>query len=78
MRSAQFASNWELSTGRAISVLKEMLEKTGIEPVKFSAVGYSEYHPIATNETNEGRAKNRRVDFYIESVGAEETEGTPE
>ncbi|HBG76224.1 MAG TPA: flagellar motor protein MotB, partial [Clostridiales bacterium] len=39
-----------------------------IEPAKFSAVGYSEFHPIADNRTEAGKAKNRRVDFIIETM----------
>ena len=68
MHSRQFQSNWELSTSRAVNVLKHLAESSPIEPAKFSAVGYSEFHPIADNRTEAGKAKNRRVDFIIETM----------
>ena len=63
-----FASNWELSTTRAVNVLRYFLSITDVINSKFCASGYGEYHPIATNDTAEGRAINRRVDFLIESI----------
>lgn len=63
-----FKSNWELSTTRAVNVLRYFLGITDVENDKFCASGYGEYHPIDTNETPEGRAVNRRVDFLIESI----------
>ncbi|MEY8352076.1 OmpA family protein [Lachnospiraceae bacterium 54-53] len=63
-----YDSNWELSTSRAVNVLRWLLEKSGIEAKKFSAIGYSEYYPVDDNTTNEGRSKNRRVDFFIEGI----------
>lgn len=63
-----YASNWELSTSRAVNVLRWLLEVSGIEAKKFSAIGYSEYYPVDDNSTYEGRAKNRRVDFFIEGT----------
>lgn len=68
IHNAEFDSNWDLSTHRAVSVIKFLISSTGIEPGKYTAAGYGEYHPIATNSTPEGRAKNRRVDFVIESI----------
>jgi chemotaxis protein MotB len=68
MKSYKFDSNWELSASRAVNVLRRIVEISQLESKKFSAVGYSEFYPIATNDTIEGRAKNRRVDFFIESM----------
>ncbi len=68
MKNAKFDSNWELSVSRAVNVLKQLVESSGLKPEKFSAVGYSEFYPITTNDTASDRAKNRRVDFFIESV----------
>lgn len=68
MKSAKFDSNWELSVSRAVNVLRHLVEISEIEPEKFSAVGYSEFYPIATNDSDAGRTRNRRVDFYIEAM----------
>ncbi len=68
IKTSQYESNWELSTSRAVNVLKWLLETSGLNPKKFSAVGYSEYYPIADNDKETGRAKNRRVDFFIEAA----------
>lgn len=66
--NAHYKSNWELSTARATNVLQFFLANSIVPPVKYGASGYAEYHPVATNETEEGKAKNRRVDFVIQSV----------
>ena len=65
MHSLLYPSNWELSTARAVNVVKYFIEKVGIAPTRLSAAGYSEYHPIADNDTAENRQKNRRVDVVI-------------
>ena len=57
-------SNWELSTARGTNVL-HYLVKQGVSPKKLSAIGYGEQRPIASNDTKEGRAKNRRVEIVI-------------
>jgi len=64
----KFPSNWELSTARALSVLKYFLKRGSVEPERLSAVGYGEYHPLVPNTSPENRAKNRRVEIYIEST----------
>lgn len=66
INTTQFPSNWELSTGRASSVVRFLIEKTQIGGEKFSSAGYGEFHPIANNVTEEGKAINRRVEFTIE------------
>lgn len=68
INTSKFDSNWELSASRAVNVLRRIVEISQLGPEKFSAVGYSEFYPIADNDTSVGRAKNRRVDFFIESV----------
>ncbi|WP_353892089.1 OmpA family protein [Proteinivorax hydrogeniformans] len=65
MNSAQFPSNWELSSSRAISVVRYLKQTNDIKPHRLSATGYGEYNPIATNETERGRQKNRRVNVVI-------------
>ncbi|SES79447.1 OmpA family protein [Anaerobranca gottschalkii] len=59
-----FPSNWELSAGRAISVVKYFVDQ-GISPNRLGALGYGEYRPIATNKTREGRLANRRVNIIV-------------
>ncbi|MBZ4666231.1 OmpA family protein [Mahella sp.] len=65
IHTVMFPSNWELSTARAVTVLRYFVEQQRLPPEMLSAVGYGEYHPVATNDTIEGRAKNRRVDIVI-------------
>ena len=72
IRSGKFASNWDLSTARATRVLMYLQEMGSIPPGKLAAAGYGEFRPLAPNDTPEGRAKNRRVEFVIT---AEDLEG---
>lgn len=65
--NAQFRSNWDLSVMRAVRFMDIMLQNESLDPQRFSAVGYGEYHPVATNDTVEGKAKNRRVELSIVS-----------
>ena len=66
INTAQFPSNWELSSTRALTFMKFLLSiNSGLNPARFSAIGYSEYRPIATNDTEEGRQQNRRVEILI-------------
>lgn len=65
INTVRFPSNWELSTGRASSVIKFYVENTNFRPERFTASGYGEYYPVASNDTPEGRALNRRVDIVI-------------
>lgn len=61
-----FRSNWDLSSARATSVVHELI-KAGIDPLRLSATGYGEYHPIADNKDEKGRFQNRRVTLVIAS-----------
>ncbi len=61
----KFPSNWELSTTRAVNVVKYMIDHNSIDPVRLSAAGYSDQHPISDNNTVDGRKNNRRVDMVI-------------
>ena len=65
IHTAQFASNWELSTARAIEVIRLLIVRYQFEPQRLSAAGYAEFHPTASNDTPEGRQLNRRVDLVI-------------
>jgi len=61
----RFASNWELSTARALAAVHFLTEKAGVDPRRVGAVGYGEYRPLADNATAEGRARNRRIAITI-------------
>ncbi len=61
----KYNSNWQLSAARAANVADYLVEKDKIEGSRISAIGYGEFRPIASNDTKEGRNKNRRVDIII-------------
>ena len=70
----QFPSNWELSSARAIAVLRLFVDELGMNPLTLLATGYGKYHPVASNEAVEGRAKNRRIEIvlvYSETEGSQ-------
>ncbi len=58
--NVDFPSNWDLSAARATSVVRQLI-KNNIKPERLAVVGYGEFHPVADNNTEEGRFKNRRV-----------------
>jgi chemotaxis protein MotB len=64
IKRSGWKSNWELSTARALSVLHYLSDKSVAEP-RLAAIGYGEYKPVASNDTAEGRQKNRRVEIVI-------------
>jgi len=68
----RFPSNWELSTARATAVIEYWLADLHFDPKRLAASGYGEWHPIASNDTAEGRAQNRRVDIIILATSSEE------
>jgi len=72
IHNTQYSSNWELSTSRSTEMIRLLIVKYGIAPQRLSASGYGEYHPIASNGTEAGRALNRRVDVVV--VGKQESE----
>jgi len=61
----QFDSNWELSSARATRIARLFLDMKAVPPERISAAGYAEFHPVAPNDTAEGRAENRRVDIVV-------------
>jgi len=61
----KYPTNWELSAARATNVARYLQEKIGIDPQLLSATGYGEYQPVASNENEEGRAKNRRIEIVL-------------
>lgn len=67
IRTARFPSNWELSTMRAVNILR-YLQQNGIPPGRLAAVGFAEYRPAAGNDTPEGRQKNRRIEILFRAA----------
>lgn len=65
IRKRRFPSNWHLSTARAVSVVTYMIDNGGFDPNKIGAAGYGEFSPVASNETEEGRAQNRRIEIIL-------------
>lgn len=65
IRTGRFPSNWELSTSRSSNVVRFMIEQSGLSPNRLSASGYGEYHPVAPNDSQINKSKNRRVDILI-------------
>ncbi|MGC2474161.1 MAG: response regulator [Candidatus Sulfotelmatobacter sp.] len=65
IHTSQMASNWELSTARSTELVRLLIVRYGFSPERLSAAGYAEYHPIASNDSPQGRAQNRRVDVVI-------------
>ncbi len=65
IRTPRFRSNWELSAARSIAILDILSERFGLPRDRLSIAGYADTAPIASNDTEEGRAKNRRVDIVI-------------
>jgi chemotaxis protein MotB len=65
IHTAEFDSNWELSSARATRIARLFLDLKAMAPERVSAAGYAEFHPVAANDTPEGRAENRRVDLVV-------------
>lgn len=68
IHTARYPSNWELSSARAAAVVQFFVEE-GMDPGRLMAVGYAQYQPIASNDSAEGRGKNRRVVLMISKTG---------
>lgn len=65
IKNGKFSSNWELSTARAYAALKYLQKHENINVDRIHIAGYADTHPIASNDTLEGREKNRRVEFVF-------------
>ena len=69
IHSGPFASNWELSYQRAVNIVRYLIINSRVYPGRLAAEGFGEYRPIASNNTEEGRQKNRRVEIQILYAG---------
>jgi chemotaxis protein MotB len=65
IHTAEFDSNWELSSARATRIARVFLDLKTVPPERLSAAGYAEFHPVASNDSADGRAQNRRVDLIV-------------
>jgi chemotaxis protein MotB len=65
IHTTEFDSNWELSSARATRIARFFIDLNTISPERISAAGYAEFHPVAGNDTADGRAENRRVDLVV-------------
>ncbi len=61
----QFPTNWELSAGRALNVVRFLHDKAGVPPDRLVASGYGEHHPIESNRSGAGRSRNRRIEILL-------------
>ena len=77
IHNSRFRSNWELSAARAIAMMEMLRQRFQIPPARMAVVGYAENAPADTNETEEGRAHNRRVDLVVLSAEAMKSEPSP-
>ena len=68
IKSAKFPSNWDLSAARALKIIKKLSDFSSVNPGNLSAVGYGEHRPIAPNTSVKNRAKNRRIEIYIDYI----------
>jgi len=70
IHSNRYRSNWELSSARSLSVVQLLSAQTGIRPENMSAVGYGEYRPLVPNSSSDNRAKNRRIQIFVDYINA--------
>ena len=61
----RFKTNWELSTARATTVVRYLIDQGGVDRQYLSAVGYADTHPLASNDSEEGRSSNRRIEIVL-------------
>lgn len=65
IRTERFRDNWDLSTARAVSVIRELVNRRGVDPTRLEAKGYADTRPLAPNDSAASRAQNRRIEIEI-------------
>jgi len=65
IHGGKFKSNWELSIARAMEVVNYFVKNEGLDPRRFAAAGYGEFRPVLSNDTEENRSQNRRIEIDI-------------
>ena len=65
IHNARYESNWELSAARALAALNYFQQNDRVDPKRLKLVGYGQYHPVSSNETDEGRKRNRRIEIRM-------------
>jgi chemotaxis protein MotB len=76
IHTSRFHSNWELSAARSIAMLELLRDRFQIPEARMAVAGYAENSPVDTNDTDEGRAHNRRVDLVLLTAGGLTSEPT--
>ena len=74
----RFKTNWELSAARATTVVRYLIDQGGVDRQYLSAVGYADTHPLASNDTEEGRSSNRRIEIVLYPKDLKEIAGEVE
>ncbi len=74
----RFKTNWELSTARATTVVRYLIDQGGVDRQYLSAVGYADTHPLASNDSEEGRSSNRRIEIVLYPKDLKEIAGQVE
>ena len=75
--TAEYPSNWELSTARAVNVVRYLVEHDRLDPTRISAAGYGQFHPRTDNSTAEAKQQNRRVDVVLLNANLTRAEKGP-
>lgn len=70
LRSSTYADNWELSVARAVAVVRYLMRRHHLPPERVTAMGYGSRQPVASNDTEQGRKKNRRVVLVVRRVAS--------
>ena len=69
IQTATYPSNWELSTARATEVVRRLIEQAAVAPARLRVAGRADTEPVASNETEDGRRRNRRIEIILLPAG---------